>query len=197
LSRILCIEDDPQTAELLTEALKERGYEVDLASDGDAGLATMLPNPPDIVVCDVRMPGLSGFELREKLSAAGPSLAHIPFVFLTALGDRDSELLGRRLGADDYLTKPIDFEMLDTVIQNLLRRRLDGSRPQSDYHLTDREREVLAWVGRGKTSSEIAIILGLRERTVNFHCDRAMKRLDVTNRTQAVAKAIANGLISV
>jgi DNA-binding NarL/FixJ family response regulator len=197
LSRILCIEDDPQTAELLTEALKERGYEVDLASDGDAGLATVLANPPDIVVCDVRMPGLSGFELREKLSAAGPSLAHIPFVFLTALGDRDSELLGRRLGADDYLTKPIDFEMLDTVIQNLLRRRLDGSRPQSDYHLTDREREVLAWVGRGKTSSEIAIILGLRERTVNFHCDRAMKRLDVTNRTQAVAKAIANGLISV
>jgi DNA-binding NarL/FixJ family response regulator len=197
LSRILCIEDDPQTAELLTEALKERGYEVDLASDGDAGLATMLANPPDIVVCDVRMPGLSGFELRERLSAAGPSLAHIPFVFLTALGDRDSELLGRRLGADDYLTKPIDFEMLDTVIQNLLRRRLDGSRPQSDYHLTDREREVLAWVGRGKTSSEIAIILGLRERTVNFHCDRAMKRLDVTNRTQAVAKAIANGLISV
>jgi DNA-binding NarL/FixJ family response regulator len=197
LSRILCIEDDPQTAELLTEALKERGYEVDLTSDGDAGLATMLANPPDIVVCDVRMPGLSGFELREKLSAAGPSLAHIPFVFLTALGDRDSELLGRRLGADDYLTKPIDFEMLDTVIQNLLRRRLDGSRPQSDYHLTDREREVLAWVGRGKTSSEIAIILGLRERTVNFHCDRAMKRLDVTNRTQAVAKAIAHGLISV
>lgn len=197
MSRILCIEDDPQTAELLTEALKERGYEVDLTSDGDAGLATMLANPPDIVVCDVRMPGLSGFELREKLSAAGPSLAHIPFVFLTALGDRDSELLGRRLGADDYLTKPIDFEMLDTVIQNLLRRRLDGSRPQSDYHLTDREREVLAWVGRGKTSSEIAIILGLRERTVNFHCDRAMKRLDVTNRTQAVAKAIAHGLISV
>ena len=197
MSRILCIEDDPQTAELLTEALKERGYEVDLASDGDAGLATVPANPPDIVVCDVRMPGLSGFELREKLSAAGPSLAHIPFVFLTALGDRDSELLGRRLGADDYLTKPIDFEMLDTVIQNLLRRRLDGSRPQSDYHLTDREREVLAWVGRGKTSSEIAIILGLRERTVNFHCDRAMKRLDVTNRTQAVAKAIAHGLISV
>ncbi len=157
MNRILCIEDDPQTAELLTEALKERGYEVDLASDGDAGLATMLPNPPDIVVCDVRMPGLSGFELREKLSAAGPSLAHIPFVFLTALGDRDSELLGRRLGADDYLTKPIDFEMLDNVIQNLLRRRLDGSRPQSDYHLTDREREVLAWVGRPQRSRSFSV----------------------------------------
>jgi DNA-binding NarL/FixJ family response regulator len=119
------------------------------------------------------------------------------FVFLTALEDRDSELLGRRLGADDYLTKPIDFEMLDAVIQNRLRRRLDASRPQPLCHLTEREREVLTWVGRGKTSAEIAIILGLRERTVNFHCDQAMKRLDVINRTQAVAKAVAYGLIAV
>jgi DNA-binding NarL/FixJ family response regulator len=197
VNRILCIEDDRETAELLIEALSERGYSVELAPDGDSGLAAMLAKPPDLAVCDVRMPGLSGFELREKLCAAGPGLANVPFVFLTALGDRDSELLGRRLGADDYLTKPIDFEMLDAVIQNRLRRRLDASRPQSVCQLTDREREVLTWVGRGKTSAEIAIILGLRERTVNFHCDQAMKRLDVTNRTQAVAIAVAHGLIAV
>jgi DNA-binding CsgD family transcriptional regulator len=54
---------------------------------------------------------------------------------------------------------------------------------------------VLTWVARGKTSGEIAIILGLSERTVNFHCDQAMRRLDVVNRTQAVAKALADGLI--
>ena len=68
--------------------------------------------------------------------------------------------------------------------------------PSSNYHLTDREREVLIWVGRGKTSSEIAIILGLSERTVNFHCDQAMKRLDVSNRAQAVAKAVSEQLLS-
>ena len=61
--------------------------------------------------------------------------------------------------------------------------------------MTEREKEVLTWVGRGKTSAEIAIILGLSERTINFHCDQAMKRLDVINRTQAVAMAIARGLI--
>jgi len=130
------------------------------------------------------------------VTAAGPAFAAIPFVFLTALGDRDSELTGRRLGADDYLTKPIDFEMLNAVIQNRLRHRENTVPPQSACHLTRREREVLTWVGRGKTSSEIATILGLSDRTVNFHCERAMKRLGVANRTQAVAKAMAEGLIS-
>lgn len=103
-------------------------------------------------------------------------------------------MTGRRLGADDYLTKPIDFEMLDAVIQNRLRHRDNASSPPA-CHLTGREREVLSWVGRGKTSSEIATILGLSERTVNFHCERAMKRLGVANRAQAVAKAVAEGLI--
>lgn len=140
---------------------------------------------------------MSGFELLEKVGAAGPPVADVPFVFLTALGDRDNELAGRRLGADDYLTKPIDFEMLGTVVENRLRRHGHRTDTKSNIRLTDREKEVLGWVGRGKTSSEIAIILGLSERTVNFHCDQAMKRLDVTNRTQAVATALAQGLISV
>jgi DNA-binding NarL/FixJ family response regulator len=195
LIRILCVEDDEETASLLMEALSDLGYTVERWPDGEQGLAAILSERPDLVICDVRMPRMGGFELLERVAAAGPPWADIPFVFLTALGDRDSELIGRRLGADDYLTKPIDFEMLNAVIENRLRRRRDRS-GQPEIHLTDREREVLTWVGRGKTSSEIAIILGLRERTVNFHCDQAMKRLDVTNRTQAVAKAISLGLIT-
>jgi DNA-binding NarL/FixJ family response regulator len=196
LSKILCVEDDEETASLLVEALSELGYTVEHSPDGEKALGVILSRPPDLIVCDVRMPRMGGFELLEKVTASGIPYAGIPFVFLTALGDRDSELIGRRLGADDYLTKPIDFEMLGTVIGNRLRRRHDRLEPQSEIHLTDREREVLTWVGRGKTSSEIAIILGIRERTVNFHCDEAMKRLDVINRTQAVAKAMAYRLIT-
>jgi DNA-binding NarL/FixJ family response regulator len=178
------------------EALSELGYTVEHAPDGEQGLATILSKRPDLVICDVRMPRMGGFELLEKVAAAGPDFAEIPFVFLTAFGDRDSELFGRRLGADDYLTKPVDFEILGAVIENRLRRRHSRFGPESEIHLTDREREVLTWVGRGKTSSEIAIILGIRERTVNFHCDQAMRRLDVINRTQAVVKAIDQGLIT-
>jgi DNA-binding NarL/FixJ family response regulator len=197
LTRILCVEDDPETAGLLVEALTELGYAVDLATDGERGLVAILDNPPDLVLCDVRMPRMTGFELLERVVATGGKFAEIPFVFLTAIVDRDSELAGRRLGADDYLTKPIDFEMLGIVVENRLRRRDPRAGLQPDIHLTKREREVLTWVGRGKTSSEIAIILGLTERTVNFHCDQAIKRLDVTNRTQAVAKAITERLIEI
>jgi DNA-binding NarL/FixJ family response regulator len=195
LSNILCIEDDSQTAGLICEALAEFGYQAAMARDGEEGLAAILSDKPDLVVCDVRMPKMSGFEMLEQVAAAGPAYASIPFVFLTALGDRDSELTGRRLGADDYLTKPVDFEMLHTVIENRLRRSQGPHRP-SEYHLTEREREVLTWVGRGKTSSEIATILGLSERTVNFHCEQAMKRLNVINRPQAVAKALSERLLT-
>ena len=196
MSKILCIEDDSQTASLLCEALSDLGYQAVMARDGEEGLAAIQSDKPDLVVCDVRMPKMNGFEVLERLAAMGPAHAGIPFVFLTALSDRDNELAGRRLGADDYLTKPVDFEMLGTVIENRLRRQSQGPRRRSQYHLTDREREVLTWAGRGKTSSEIAAILGLSERTVNFHCDQAMKRLDVINRTQAVAKAISEQLLT-
>jgi DNA-binding NarL/FixJ family response regulator len=195
LSRILCVEDDEETASLLTEALSELGYTVEHAPDGEQGLAAILSGRPDLVICDVRMPRMSGFQLLEKVAASGPGFAEIPFIFLTAYGDRNSELSGRQLGADDYLTKPIDFEMLGAVIDNRLRRRLERFGPAIEVHLTEREREVLTWVGRGKTSAEIAIILGISERTVNFHCDQAMRRLDVINRIQAVAKAIEHGII--
>jgi DNA-binding NarL/FixJ family response regulator len=197
LTRILCVEDDQETATLLAEALTELGYTVELAPDGKRGFAAILDNPPDLVLCDVRMPHMTGFQLLERVTAEGARFAEIPFVFLTALVDRDSELAGRRLGADDYLTKPVDFEMLGIVIDNRLRRRDPRAGPETSIHLTKREREVLTWVGRGKTSAEIAVILEVAERTVNFHCDQAMRRLDVTNRTQAVAKAITEGLITI
>jgi len=195
LIRILCVEDDNETSLLLNEALTELGYGVELAPDGETGLAMILERCPDLVICDVRMPRMTGFELLENVVAAGPRFNDLAFVFLTALVDRDSELIGRRLGADDFLTKPVDFEMLGIVVENRLRRANNGSSRESGPFLTDREKEVLTWVARGKTSSEIGTILSLAERTVNFHCDQAMKRLDVKNRTQAVAKAITFRLI--
>src|SRR5205823_10261695 len=113
---ILCIEDDRETAALIAEELVERGYEPLIARDGREGFAAILKNMPDLVLSDISMPGMSGFEVLERLTALAPRFRSMPFVFLTALSDRDNELRGRHIGADDYVTKTIDFIFLAPII---------------------------------------------------------------------------------
>ena len=193
--KILCIEDDRETAALIAEELVERGFEISIAHDGRAGLAAILKDMPDLVLSDISMPVMSGFELLERLIALEPRFAKMPFIFLTALTDRDNELKGRHLGADDYVTKPIDFEVLGTIINARLAGVARSELWPKLVQLNDREVETLTWVARGKTSAEIAQILGLTKRTVDFHIDNARIKLDAATRTQAVIKAATGRLI--
>ena len=193
--KILCIEDDRETAALIAEELVERGFEISIAHDGRGGLAAILKNMPDLVLSDISMPVMSGFELLERLTALEPRFAKMPFIFLTALTDRDNELKGRHLGADDYVTKPIDFEVLTTIINARLAGVARSELWPKLVQLNDREVETLTWVARGKTSAEIAEILGLTKRTVDFHIDNARTKLGAATRTQAVIKAATGRLI--
>jgi DNA-binding NarL/FixJ family response regulator len=193
--KILCIEDDRETAALIAEELVDRGYDVTVAHDGREGLATILKIMPDLVLSDISMPAMSGFELLERLIALAPRFAKMPFVFLTALTDRDNELKGRQLGADDYVTKPIDFELLATIIAARLSGVARSGLWPKTIGLNDREIEVLTWVARGKTSAEIAQILGLTKRTVDFHTDNARAKLGAATRTEAAIKAATGRLI--
>jgi DNA-binding response OmpR family regulator len=193
--KILCIEDDRETVALIVEELIERGFEVTIAHDGRSGLAAILKNMPDLVLSDISMPVMSGFELLERLTALEPRFARMPFVFLTALTDRDNELKGRQLGADDYVTKPIDFDMLTTIINARLAGVARSELWPKVVQLNDREVETLTWVARGKTSAEIAQILGLTKRTIDFHIDNARTKLGAATRTQAVIKAATGHLI--
>jgi len=196
--RILCIEDDAETAALIAEDLGDRGYEVGVAHDGQVGLQRLLESPPDLVLADINMPVMSGFEVLERLTANEAQLARIPFVFLTALADRDNELKGWRLGADDYVTKPVDFEVLAALIAARLARagmaRTDAP-AKTVTALGKREVEALTWAARGKTSAEIAQILGLSKRTIDFHIENARGKLGVATRMQAVLKAATEQLI--
>jgi DNA-binding response OmpR family regulator len=193
--KILCIEDDRETAALIAEELLDRGYEVTVAHDGREGLAAILRTMPDLVLSDISMPVMSGFELLERLIALAPRFSKMPFVFLTALTDRDNELRGRQLGADDYVTKPIDFELLATIISARLAGVARTGLWPKTVGLNDREVEVLTWVARGKTSAEIAQIIGLTKRTVDFHIDNARGKLGAATRTEAVIKATTGRLI--
>jgi DNA-binding response OmpR family regulator len=193
--KILCIEDDRETAALIAEELVDRGYEVQVAHDGREGFAAILRAMPDLVLSDISMPVMSGFELLERLTALAPRFGNMPFVFLTALTDRDNELKGRHLGADDYVTKPIDFDVLDTIIGARLAGVARNDLWPKLIELNEREVETLTWAARGKTSAEIAQILGLSKRTVDFHIDNARVKLGAATRVEAAIKAATGRLI--
>src|SRR5580658_2795068 len=120
--QILCIEDDAETSALIAEDLQERGYIITIATGGHEGVSAIHKTDPDLVLCDINMPDMSGFEVMECLTHLVPQHRAVPFICLTARKDRDSELKGRRLGADDYVSKPIDFEILAAIIEARLGR---------------------------------------------------------------------------
>jgi DNA-binding response OmpR family regulator len=193
--KILCIEDDRDTASLICEELIDRGFEVRAAYNGRDGLAAILKEAPDLVLSDIGMPGMSGFELLRTLTSMEPRFERMPFVFLTALGDLDSELKGWHLGADDYLTKPVDYDVLAALITARLARVARSTIWPKQVGLREREVETLTWAARGKTFWEIGEILGLSKRTVEFHLENARRKLGVATRTQALIKAATGHLI--
>jgi DNA-binding response OmpR family regulator len=192
---ILCIEDDRDTASLICEELVDRGFEVRVAYNGREGLASILREPPDLVLSDIGMPGMSGFELLERLTSMEPRFERMPFVFLTALGDHDNELKGWQLGADDYVIKPVDYDVLAALITARLTRVARTGVWPKRVGLREREVEALTWAARGKTFAEIGTILGLSKRTVEFHLENARRKLGVATRTQALVKAATGNLI--
>ncbi|HXW72982.1 MAG TPA: response regulator [Methylocella sp.] len=193
---ILCIEDDCETAALIEEELLERGFKISIAYDGRDGFAVIVKEKPDLVLSDICLPGMSGFELLERVSALGANFGNMPFVFLTALSDRDNQLKGRQLGADDYVSKPIDFEILFFIINARLAGVARAEMWPRFAELNEREVETLTWAARGKTSTEIAHIVQLSKRTVDFHLDNARLKLGALTRIQAAVKAAAGRMIA-
>lgn len=110
--RILCVEDDVQIRELIVEELEDAGFVVQEAGNGQEGLDAMCAAAPDLVLCDITMPVMTGLEMLATIRRGHPELDDIPFIFLTAMSDRAARLAGLDLGADRYLTKPVDFDVM-------------------------------------------------------------------------------------
>lgn len=191
-SKILCIEDDQGTLDLLVEILTDEGYDIIVARDGLEGIER-ISERPDLILCDVDMPRMSGFGVLEKLREHQDELSKIPFLFITAYGSRDSHLQARRLGCDDFITKPLDFEILLQIVHNRLHQ--SATPPSIPFVLTDREIEALTWVARGKSSNDIAVLMNVSERTVNFHINNVIQKLGVATRVQAAIRCVLAGLI--
>jgi len=120
---ILVVEDEEKITDFLRRGLVYEGYRVDVAHDGQSGLALARENPPDLVVLDWMLPGMDGLEVCRRLRSGGP----VPILLLTARDSVADRVLGLDAGADDYLIKPFDFDELLARIRALLRR----AQPQS------------------------------------------------------------------
>ena len=134
---ILVIEDDPKTGDYLKKGLRESGYAVDLARTGTDGLHMALEHAYDLVVLDVMLPGIDGWEIMRALRAR----RDLPVIFLTARDHVSDRIRGLELGADDYLVKPFSFTELVLRIRTLLRR---GVIRESDvFEIADLKLDVL------------------------------------------------------
>lgn len=121
--KILIVEDEPKTGEYLQQGLTEAGFVVDLARDGIDGLHMAQGLDYDLVILDVMLPGLNGWEVLQRLRARG---LHMPAMFLTARDQVEDRVKGLELGADDYLVKPFSFAELLARVRTILRRGRSG-----------------------------------------------------------------------
>jgi two-component system OmpR family response regulator len=142
-ARLLVVEDDPNILELLSASLRFAGFEVATARTGSEGVTAALRARPDLVVLDVMLPDLDGFEVLKLMRSEG---ARFPVVFLTARDTTDDKIRGLTLGGDDYVTKPFSLEELTARIRAVLRRTAgDQSPPRlsfADLELDEESHEV-------------------------------------------------------
>ncbi len=119
--RLLIIEDDLDVAEMLTSYFRVQGYDVQTANWGEDGIRACQVLPPDLIILDIRLPDIDGYQVAERLRH-NVRTSRIPIIFLTEKRDRSDRLKGLKLGADDYITKPFDIQELRLRVRNALRR---------------------------------------------------------------------------
>lgn len=116
---ILIIEDDPSFSRAINHIVEKEGYDVSTASNGMTGLRMVKENPPDLLILDVMLPGLDGFEICSQLRSDPPT-AELPIIMLSAKGQETDRETGLKVGASEYLTKPVNRELLLETISRLL-----------------------------------------------------------------------------
>jgi DNA-binding NarL/FixJ family response regulator len=184
----------------ITTLLRYYDYDAVAAENGRLGVEAARREKPDLILCDVMMPELDGYGVLHALQTDA-SLARIPFIYLTAKGEKDDLRSGMNRGADDYLTKPVANKDLVEAIEVRLRRSeqqlkrefkpdFSSAEPLVKLGLTPRAAEALLWLAQGKTNSDIATILGISESTVKKYVQEMFEKLGVETRGSATVRAL-------
>ncbi|GAB3931549.1 response regulator transcription factor [Larkinella terrae] len=183
MPKILLVEDDPNLGMLLQEYLNAKGYDTDLATDGNQGWQRFVDHAYDLCLFDVMLPKKDGFSLAKEVRMSGRD---VPIIFLTAKSMKEDTIQGFRIGADDYMTKPFSMEELLLRIQAILRR----------YHKTD-EAQQPATYQIGSFSFDFAHQLLTRDGTdVKLTSkEAALLKLFAQNKNQPLSRSFALKLI--
>jgi DNA-binding NarL/FixJ family response regulator len=213
--KILVVDDDLGTRLSIGDYLELSGYEVIMANDGQDGLAMVKANHPDLIVTDIVMPRLNGYELVRQVRQQ-PEFRLLPVILLTARTQTQERILGYQSGCDLYLPKPFELEELAAAIRNLLGRsqiiqseyrlsnqedeKTDKSEKtlnQSNYlsELTNREQQVLELLTHGLSNADIGNKLHLSPRTVEKYVSSLLRKTSTSNRAELVRFAMKHGLV--
>jgi DNA-binding NarL/FixJ family response regulator len=201
--RLLIVDDEPNLLRAVAACLRAEKYEVITARSGQEALLHLAESVPDLIVSDIRMPGIDGYRLARQLRSA-PRTALVPIVFLTAKDQTADRIEGFRAGVDAYLTKPFEPAELIAVVSAILDRverthsqiaRLVSSASEEpeinfqDEQLTDAENRVAVAVSRGLSNKEIAAELQISVRTVENHISHILDKKGFSNRV-AIARYV-------
>ena len=212
LTTILVVDDEIDILNATAEILRMEGFQVMTASDGLEGLKVLETYTPDLIITDIMMPRMNGYQLHQRVSN-NPEWVWIPFLFLSAKDEEEDVRFGKELGVDDYLMKPIEPEDLIAAVMGRLKRfeRLTEERRieeenvkekqveallDEQFGLTPRELEVLQLMMRGLSNDQIADQLVVGQSTVKTHVSNILSKLHVTNRVEAVALALGHDVSS-
>jgi two-component system, cell cycle sensor histidine kinase and response regulator CckA len=137
-ARVLVVDDERNNRQLVEVMLESEGFSPRMASSGEEALAIVAREPPDLILLDVMMPGMDGYQVVARIKA-DPATRGIPVILVTAMDDRNARMLGLNAGAEDFLTKPVDRAELCARVRNLLRLKAVGDRHQSYSRLLEDE----------------------------------------------------------
>lgn len=206
--RLLVVDDEPNLLRAVAVCLRGEGYEVATARSGAEALRRLAEAVPDLIVSDIRMPGMDGYQMARQIRASSRT-ALVPIVFLTAKDETADRIEGFRSGVDAYLTKPFEPDELLAVITNILSRverthseiaRLVGKEQAGDEllrvhdeDLTEAEERVAGAVARGLSNKEIAAEFGISVRTVENHISHILSKKSFSNRVEIARYVMERG----
>lgn len=194
--QLLVVDDDASLLLAVSDTLRAEGYEVVTARRGAEAMVRVAEALPDLIISDIRMPGMDGYALVRNLRSS-PRTRLVPIIFLTAKDETEDRIAGFRTGVDAYVTKPFETEELVAIVKSILDRvqrthsdlaRMFGEQEPDDFELirdeelTDAEWRVAEGVARGLSNKEIAAELKLSLRTIEGHISRILDKKSLSNR---------------